>query len=238
MADATADPLHAHSDDSGSENGHRTTEASTKAVTPEPTAAPAPSPAAADNTASSAAPPPTATPRESSVVRHEAKEYGIDNDDGRRSRSNSRDSRDSRDSRRRGRRGSHDSRDGRGRGGGGGGNGGAPSDARSQNRVFVGGLAEGVTTEVLRSHFEQYGAVQDAEVLVDRATGRSRGFGFVSFREREAFDKCLGEQQHKVQGGAVHVRKAVSKDEARDAYVCVWSLCCPVMPCGTLLFPF
>ena len=78
MADATADPLHAHSDDSGSENGHRTTEASTKAVTPEPTAAPAPSPAAADNTASSTAPPPTTTPRESSVVRHEAKEYGGD----------------------------------------------------------------------------------------------------------------------------------------------------------------
>ena len=46
-------------------------------------------------------------------------------------------------------------------------------------RLYVGNLAYGVTSEDLQGLFEQYGQVRSAQVLIDRETGRSRGFGFI-----------------------------------------------------------
>src|SRR5262249_49231514 len=46
-------------------------------------------------------------------------------------------------------------------------------------RLYVGNLKDTVTSEQLQEWFEQYGAVSSAQVLSDRETGRSRGFGFV-----------------------------------------------------------
>jgi RNA recognition motif-containing protein len=48
-------------------------------------------------------------------------------------------------------------------------------------KLFVGGLGNGVTVEVLRAAFAPFGPIEDAIVILDRATGRSRGFGFVTF---------------------------------------------------------
>lgn len=49
------------------------------------------------------------------------------------------------------------------------------------NKLFVGGLPQSTTANELREHFEQFGVVSDAVVMIDPATGRSRGFGFVCF---------------------------------------------------------
>jgi RNA recognition motif-containing protein len=46
-------------------------------------------------------------------------------------------------------------------------------------RLYVGNLKYTVTTEHLQELFEQFGTVSSAQVLSDRETGRSRGFGFV-----------------------------------------------------------
>jgi RNA recognition motif-containing protein len=46
-------------------------------------------------------------------------------------------------------------------------------------RLYVGNLKYTVTSEHLQEMFEQYGSVNSAQVLSDRETGRSRGFGFV-----------------------------------------------------------
>ena len=48
-------------------------------------------------------------------------------------------------------------------------------------KLFVGGLGNGVMVETLRAAFARFGPIEDAVVIVDRATGRSRGFGFVTF---------------------------------------------------------
>ena len=49
------------------------------------------------------------------------------------------------------------------------------------NRLFVGGLAWATSDDSLRAAFEAFGPVTDAKVIMDRETGRSRGFGFVTF---------------------------------------------------------
>ena len=53
-------------------------------------------------------------------------------------------------------------------------------------RLFIGGLAWATTTEDLQEAFTPFGEVVDAKVVSDRETGRSRGFGFVTFSTDEA----------------------------------------------------
>jgi RNA recognition motif-containing protein len=50
-------------------------------------------------------------------------------------------------------------------------------------KLFVGGLSWGTKDAELRGAFEEFGEVSDAKVITDRDTGRSRGFGFVTFSE-------------------------------------------------------
>ena len=66
-------------------------------------------------------------------------------------------------------------------------------------RLYVGNLKYTVTSEILKGLFEQYGAVGSAQVLSDRETGRSRGFGFVEMPnddEAQAAILALDGQDH------------------------------------------
>ncbi|NLP04687.1 RNA-binding protein [Candidatus Fermentibacteria bacterium] len=54
------------------------------------------------------------------------------------------------------------------------------------NKLFVGGLAWATNDESLRKAFSAHGEVSEARVVTDRDTGRSRGFGFVTFADAEA----------------------------------------------------
>ena len=47
-------------------------------------------------------------------------------------------------------------------------------------KLFVGGLPYHTTDKSLRDHFEVYGDIEEAVVITDRSTGKSRGYGFVS----------------------------------------------------------
>ncbi|KAK7263820.1 hypothetical protein RJT34_31417 [Clitoria ternatea] len=53
-------------------------------------------------------------------------------------------------------------------------------------KVFVGGLAWETQKETMKKYFEQFGEILEAVVITDKATGRSKGYGFVTFREPEA----------------------------------------------------
>jgi RNA recognition motif-containing protein len=58
-------------------------------------------------------------------------------------------------------------------------------------KLFVGSLSWDTNDQGLRAAFEKYGAVEDAVVINDRETGRSRGFGFVTFADNEAADEAM-----------------------------------------------
>ena len=61
------------------------------------------------------------------------------------------------------------------------------------NKLFVGGLAWATDDAGLRAAFERFGAVTEAKVITDRDTGRSRGFGFVTFSKPEDARTAMGE---------------------------------------------
>ena len=50
-------------------------------------------------------------------------------------------------------------------------------------KLFVGGISWNTSEASLREAFEQFGEVAEATIVMDRDTGRSRGFGFVTFNE-------------------------------------------------------
>ena len=58
-------------------------------------------------------------------------------------------------------------------------------------KLFVGSLSWGVNDDALRDAFGVHGEISEAVVISDRDTGRSRGFGFVTFEEDDAADKAV-----------------------------------------------
>ena len=58
-------------------------------------------------------------------------------------------------------------------------------------KLFVGSLSWDTNDEGLRNAFSPHGEVSEAVVISDRDTGRSRGFGFVTFEDDEAADKAI-----------------------------------------------
>ncbi|KAJ6816539.1 29 kDa ribonucleoprotein A, chloroplastic-like [Iris pallida] len=69
------------------------------------------------------------------------------------------------------------------------GGGGGRSDAA--NRLYVGNLSWGVDNSALENLFSEQGEVVDARVVFDRETGRSRGFGFVTYRSAEEANNAI-----------------------------------------------
>ncbi|KAF9255856.1 hypothetical protein L218DRAFT_1008086 [Marasmius fiardii PR-910] len=59
-------------------------------------------------------------------------------------------------------------------------------------RYFVGGLAPNTTSESMKDFFSAFGKVVDATVMLDRDTGRSKGFGFVTFEDATNTDQLVG----------------------------------------------
>ncbi|WVZ66770.1 hypothetical protein U9M48_015951 [Paspalum notatum var. saurae] len=71
-------------------------------------------------------------------------------------------------------------------GGGGGGN-----FADSGNKLYVGNLSWGVDNSTLENLFSEQGQVLDAKVIYDRESGRSRGFGFVTYGSAEEMNNAI-----------------------------------------------
>ena len=78
--------------------------------------------------------------------------------------------------------------------------------------IYVGNLAYKSTDEDLRTLFAQYGEVTSARVVVDRASGRSKGFGFVEMPNREEAQKAIDAiNGNDFQGRALRVNESQPK---------------------------
>ncbi|KAK9756627.1 hypothetical protein RND81_01G110300 [Saponaria officinalis] len=67
-------------------------------------------------------------------------------------------------------------------------------------KVFVGGLAWETHSETLRRFFEQFGEILEAVVITDKNTGRSKGYGFVTFRDPEAARRACADPTPVIDG--------------------------------------
>jgi len=76
-------------------------------------------------------------------------------------------------------------------------------------KLFVGNLSWNTRDESLNDAFSRFGEVSEAKVIVDRQTGRSRGFGFVTFaNDQSADDAMAGLDGTELDGRAIRVNVA------------------------------
>ncbi|CAN7998181.1 unnamed protein product [Ixodes pacificus] len=74
---------------------------------------------------------------------------------------------------------------------------------RSALKVFVGNLSWTVGRRELRDYFSQFGYVTSSNVVFNKETGMSKGFGFVVFGNRDGFMNATKPQQHIFEGNTV-----------------------------------
>lgn len=81
-------------------------------------------------------------------------------------------------------------------------------------RIYVGNLPYSITDASLEQLFAQFGAVQSAQVIIDRDTGRSKGFGFVEMTsDSEAQTAITSLNLKEVDGRSLTVNEARPKTE-------------------------
>lgn len=84
-----------------------------------------------------------------------------------------------------------------------------PKDEQEKiGKVFVGGVASDVTTEDFREHFEQFGNIIDSQLMINKDTGKSRGYGFVTYDSADAVERCTKEKYVMFHGKRMEVKKA------------------------------
>ena len=81
--------------------------------------------------------------------------------------------------------------------------------------MYVSNLAFQVTDEELRSMFAKYGEVTSAKVVMERETGRSRGFGFVEMADKAAEEAMKDLDGTQLDGRSISVSKAKPKSDNR-----------------------
>ena len=80
------------------------------------------------------------------------------------------------------------------------------------SKVFVGGLSWDTNDQSLAAAFAPFGTVTEAKVISDRDTGRSRGFGFVTFDAPADAEKAIAEMDGaQIDGRAIRVNMAEDK---------------------------
>lgn len=79
-------------------------------------------------------------------------------------------------------------------------------------KLFVGSLSWDTTDDALHQAFARFGEISEAKVISDRDTGRSRGFGFVTFVEGSAADQAMAELDGTtLDGRTIRVNEAQEK---------------------------
>src|SRR5207302_10194412 len=89
-----------------------------------------------------------------------------------------------------------------------------PWEAQMGKKLYVGNLTYGVTDSALEQMFAPHGTVQSAQVIMDRDTGRSKGFGFVEMgSDQEAQAAIAAMNGKEVDGRALTVNEAKPRED-------------------------
>ena len=84
--------------------------------------------------------------------------------------------------------------------------------------IFVARLDYGVTSEDLRAVFEDFGEVESANVIMDKMTGRSKGFGFVEMENEEDAQRSINDLNGtSLRGREIVVKVAESRERSNDS---------------------
>ncbi|XP_075717384.1 heterogeneous nuclear ribonucleoprotein D-like isoform X1 [Rhinoderma darwinii] len=84
----------------------------------------------------------------------------------------------------------------------------ASKNQQDEGKMFIGGLSWDTSKKDLTEYLSRFGEVVDCTIKTDPVTGRSRGFGFVLFRDAISVDKVLELKEHKLDGKLIDPKRA------------------------------
>lgn len=85
--------------------------------------------------------------------------------------------------------------------------------------IHIGNLSFTTTEDGLRSAFENFGTVTEVRIIMDRATGKSKGFGFVEFSNDDEGENAVAKMDGSMlDGRKIRVSKALPRDERNDGW--------------------
>jgi len=91
-----------------------------------------------------------------------------------------------------------------------------PRDEQERtSKIFVGGVSQEANEQIFKNYFAQFGRVVDATLMMDKDTGRPRGFGFVTFDSEAAVDATLAGDLT-ILGKPIEVKKAQPRGNMRE----------------------
>ncbi|MFS7949121.1 putative RNA recognition motif domain, nucleotide-binding alpha-beta plait domain superfamily [Helianthus anomalus] len=76
----------------------------------------------------------------------------------------------------------------------------SPFGDTTSTKVFVGGLAWETQTDEMRTYFEQFGHILEAVIITDKITGKSKGYGFVTYRDPESAKQACHDPNPMIDG--------------------------------------
>lgn len=85
----------------------------------------------------------------------------------------------------------------------------------SSNKIFVGNLAYSAAPADLEEIFNGYN-IQDVKIVTDRLTGKSRGFGFITFASAEEAKQALTLDGREIHGRKIRVNEARDKQDQKE----------------------
>ena len=84
-----------------------------------------------------------------------------------------------------------------------------------KSKLFVGGLSWNTDESLLSGAFEKFGIVEEAKIITDRETGRSRGFGFVTFDNADSADTAISQMDGTELDGR-RIKVSHAQERSRD----------------------
>lgn len=81
-----------------------------------------------------------------------------------------------------------------------------------QNKLYVGNFPYSVDEAQLRALFEPYGEISEFAMIMDRETGRPKGFAFVTFASQQSAEKALEQNGRDLGGRPLKVNMAVARE--------------------------
>ncbi len=91
--------------------------------------------------------------------------------------------------------------------------------SQNPNKLYCGNLSFSMTNDDLRQLFAQFGEIVEANVITDRQTGRSKGFGFVELTSAEAAQAAIEAlNETEVNGRTIFVKVAQPKEPRENRF--------------------